>query len=179
MGAPAENNTENNSVSFSAAFPRPLLDTAKLNLGESISVHSRFKITNNSTSALRFSTYRSIQPVLLDANGDILAFEFGNNVSRLPREADYPFLAPGGSLIVPIEATLTREGERLLWRTLDGTVGSWTLTSQIAPFRFRLSYRQISSEMQVAQKTLIVLKGFWVGEGVTQSVDTGLEGVGQ
>jgi hypothetical protein len=154
-------------VAFSGVFPSPPFDSHALKTDAGATVHLGLSISNHTTGPLRFSEYESIFPELLDRGGKAVPFEFGANIARLARATDYHLLAPGQSLVVPIDATLTLRAKKLEWRGANGSIGQWGVTNSEAPYRLRLKYHQGAATAGPFGDESSVLKGLWVGEAVT------------
>jgi hypothetical protein len=131
--------SQNSEVALTGVFPAPLVDGGALKTGTSAPIHASLKISNVSGSALRFGTYRSVLPELVNASGTVVPFDYGANRYRVPRESDYPLLLPGQSLVISLDATVTLQDGELDWQGSDGLLGFWKITRSAAPYRFRLS----------------------------------------
>jgi hypothetical protein len=132
-------------------------------------------IINDSPDAIRFSRFRSLLPELLDAGGAVVPFDYGANGSRPVTASDYPLLAPGDSLVIPLPATLTFSNDQLNWKGEDGILGFWKVSSVRAPYRLRLHYRQKEAAVGPIGAGSETLRALWTGETVTQSISLPLQ----
>ncbi len=160
---------EESSVTFTGLFPSPLADAARL--GSGAAVHLALRIANRSASTWRFSSYRTVVPELLAPDGAPIAFDLVYNVSRLPQESDFFLLQPGESRVIPIEASLTWKGGRLMFRSADGGAGLWIVGDTPAVFRFRLRYVKLQDRDSEAPGRSGSTAAFWIGEAHTQAVE--------
>jgi hypothetical protein len=170
LGANLAARSEGNGVHFAAEFPSPLLTAGPLAGGPDTPIHFGLRITNRTGNTLRFSSYRSILPELLDRTGAVIPFEFGANRSPMPRASDYPVLLPEHSLIISLDASIELGDGQIAWKGNQGLLGNWNVSRAASPYRFRLRYSQLESMVGPLQDQPGTLSGFWIGEGTTEAV---------
>ncbi len=162
--------SESSEVAFAAEFPAPLLAGGALTAAAETSIHVALRISNRSGRALRFSTYRSVLPELLDAAGAVVPFDYGANRSPGPSASNYPLLPPGQSLVVALDGTMQLHKGEIDWRGSQGILGYWKVTPTAGPYRFRLHYLEVQATAGPFDDQTEVLSGVWTGEAVTDAV---------
>lgn len=170
IGASMAARPDTQGIEFAGEFPSPLLDVDALTTSGGANVRTALKITNNSSVALRLSTYRAVLPELVDARGEVVPFDYGTNRSRPPSPSDYPLLAAGQSLVIRTEANLTLRGGELAWKGSDSILGFWKVSPASGPYYFRLRYSQQQPTAGPFADGSKSLGEIWTGEGVTDAV---------
>jgi hypothetical protein len=166
-GSPAQADAKD--VTFTAEYGRPLLEPATLVEKLPSRLNASLKIVNDSHDALRFSRFRSLLPELLDVGGTVVPFDYGANGSRQVTAADYPLLAPGQSIVIPLVGTLILTNGHLNWKGDDSILGFWKVSLAHAPYRLRLHYRQEEATVGPISASSETLRGLWTGDIVTES----------
>jgi hypothetical protein len=162
--------SDESGVTFTGEFSSPPTDPPTLVEGVPVAFHAQLKITNDGGHPLRFARYRSVVPQVLDAAGAVMPSEFGANVSRIPQVTDYPLLAPGQTLVISVDGTMTLRGTQIAWRGGDGTLGFWKISRASPSYEVRLIYRQTEKIAGPIGANAETLDNLWTGEGVTSAV---------
>lgn len=158
-------------VTFSMVFPTPLVDIQALRSNSGAEVHLALKISNHTAVPLRFSQYDSIFPELLSLSGDVVPWQFGSNISHLPRTADDRVVAPGRTLVIPLDVTLSLRKGKLEWRAGNGTMGDWFVANSEQPYRLRLRYHQTAAVTDPSRHSQGGSDQLWVGDVSTNATE--------
>ena len=159
---------EQDGASFKTLVPEKILLIPERGLGNSTSVRFGIRITNISQQPLRFCSYWSFQPRLINDNDRHLQFGGGANASRIIREFDCPLTQPNESLEFFLNGKIYWKDDEI---HMDGSVesgGIWYFQDSIKPgkYEFYFGYSNDHEEGRVFDadaREMKILNSFWVG----------------
>ena len=160
---------EQDGASFETLVPERILLIPEKGLRNSTAIRLGIRITNTSQQPLRFCSYWSFQPRLIDDNGRHLQFGGGANVSRPINESDCPLTQPNESLEFFLDGKIYWKDDKIY---MDGPVesgGVWCFQEGIRPGRYKLYFRYSTDhkERRIFDPDaggVKMLDSFWVGQ---------------
>ncbi|WP_322656586.1 hypothetical protein [Dendronalium sp. ChiSLP03b] len=133
------------------------------------------RISNNTQKSMRFCSYDTIFPNLIEQNGKHLQLEGGRNVSRLIRESDCPFVHPGESVTFFLDGTLAWKNNKLQLEGPDRFGGLWRF-EDLKPgiYGFRFTYHSSQETVQISYPEQKILTDIWTGQVETPITEISL-----
>ncbi|MDZ8262815.1 hypothetical protein [Nostoc sp. ChiQUE01b] len=139
------------------------------------SVQIGIRITNNTSTPLRFSFYFTLFPELVNTYGQI-PLEGGWISLSSPLESDYPFAMPGESLtFFPNIEIFWIWGNQFGISILSGNGGKWIFhTVKPGNYQFRFIYKNQNEKATLyssVSRDMNLIEEIWMGEVLTPFVE--------
>ena len=158
---------EQDGASFETLVPEKILLIPEKGLGNSTATRFGIRITNISQQPLRFCSYHTFRPRLIDDNGERLRTGGGANASRIINESDCPSTQPNESLEFFLDGKIYWKDDEIYMNGSRESGGVWYIQDSIKPGRYELYsiYSHDKKEGRVFDSNtgkMYVLDSFWV-----------------
>ena len=159
---------EQDGASFETLVSERVLLIPEKGLGNSTAIRFGIRITNKSQQPLRFCSYRSFQPRLIDDNGRHLRSGGGANASRLIRESDCPLTQPNESLEFFLDGKVYWKDNEIYIDGSQSCGGIWYFQDSIKPGKYKFYFRYSNDHEEgrvfdADAREMNILNSFWVG----------------
>lgn len=171
LAEPAEDNkkvVEVDGIRFETLVPQPIISVSLTQPDFEISVQIGMKITNNTLTPVRLTSFESLIPFLVGADGLISSQSYGSSHGWvLPKESDFQLVTPGKSLALFPKINLVRQVDGLLKLTVfGGGRSSWKFNDlKIGRYQVGLTYRSLTD------KPDLLFEDLWMGMVITPFVE--------
>jgi RNA polymerase sigma factor (sigma-70 family) len=167
-----ERTAEKDGVRFELLVPNTTWSIPANKVGAEGPVALGLRITNTTKKAFRFSAYDTLFPEVRGPDGKVFDYGVRKRRTALRRAADCPLVEPGASVILMLDASLSRmPDDRVLLRGQRPS-NPWVLLNDVKPGRYkvRVSY-QNDDEQFKTDDDMTVLKDVWTGDVPTPFVE--------
>jgi hypothetical protein len=154
--------------------PEPVLNIPENRAGATIPVRIGLKITNNTSTPIRFSRYNRVLIQLLRGDGQVI--RGGQSFGGIPPiyESDFPLARPGDSVTLFLDGKLFWDNNYLRLRFPD-KYASWDFFCVLKPGTYQVRFTYYGEQTQgeyydseTGKRSSV--QGFWRGEVVTPFV---------
>jgi hypothetical protein len=166
---------EHNGVSFETLVPERVWLIPELDAETRVKFGIR--MTNKTQKPLRFSSYRTFFPGLIEPSGKNLRAENGANVSRPMLECDCPLVEPGESVTFFGDGELTwRNNNKLHFKGRRECGAVWHFLNDIKPGRYSLYFRYNNPQEKrrmydLERKKTRISESMWTGQVETPLIE--------
>lgn len=157
---PNNDRVEVDGMCFETLIAEPNLSVPITESDVMIPVQIGMKITNNTSTPFRFSSFDTLIPQLIGENGLMPGLESGGSLGWVtPQESDFLLAKPGESVTLWPKAYLTRQANNLLTLIVPGRGRSCWKFNDLAfgTYQIQLTYRALT------EKSGIYFQDLWMG----------------
>ena len=155
-----KNAVEVDGIRFETLVPQPTISVSLTQPDFNISVQIGMQITNNASTPLRFTSFDSLIPFLIGADGLIPSQSYGGSHGWvLPKESDFRLVMPGSNVAFFPKVHLVRQADKLLKLIVpSGGRGSWKFNDlKLGKYQVGLTYRSLTD------KPDLLFEDLWMG----------------
>lgn len=147
-------------IRFETVIPERRLSTPLIQPNVKIPVQIGIQITNNTSTPFRFSSFDTLIPELIGADGLIPRQNFGGSTGwKTPRESDFQLAMPGESVTLFPKAHLVWQADGLLNLIVPGGGRAcWKFNDlKLGTYQMQLTYRSPT------EKPDLLFEDLWMG----------------
>ena len=136
------------------------------------SVQIGIRITNNTSTPLRFTRYNTLYPEIVRPDGQVLQSGKNGESPFKVRASDCPLVQSGESVTFFVNGSLSWKDNQLQLNVFDGFGYSWQfhpLAPGMNQVRFR--YQSDSAAISIHDPKRMLLEGIWTGQVITPLVE--------
>ncbi|MFB2918240.1 MULTISPECIES: hypothetical protein [Aerosakkonema] len=164
-------------VSFETLVPQLVLTVPNSQQETKINVEFGIRITNNTPTPFRFSSYRKLTPELVGSDERPIQLTFLRRRRLAPKESDFPLATPGESVtFFPNARLVWNRSEQLKLSIANGCGGYWSFqVTNPGIYKIRFIYKNENMEQTIHDKeekltNRKLIQGLWTGEVFTPFV---------
>jgi RNA polymerase sigma factor (sigma-70 family) len=172
-----ERTAEKDGVRFELLVPDTAWTIPENKAGAESPVALGLRITNTTKKSYRFSAYETLFPEVRGPDGKEFQYEARKLRTALKKAADCPLVEPGASVILMLDATLSRMPDDHVRLRGRRPSNPWVFLDDVKPGRYkvRVSYQNDDEQFKTdVDKT--VLKDVWTGDVPTPFVEVTVTG---
>lgn len=167
-----QNVVEVEGVQFETLVPQPIFSIPSSQPTFKVPVQIGIKITNNTLTTLRFTTFDSLIPFLIGADGFIESQSYsGIHGFIFPTESDFRLLDPGHNLVLfPKIELVKQENDLVQLEIFGGGKTSWWFSNlRLGKYQIGFTYRALTEKPDFLPDLLF--QNLWMGMVYTPFID--------
>ncbi len=160
---------EQSGVCFETLVPEHIWPIPENQLGTETSVRFGIRITNQTRTPLRFCSYWTLFPILIEPNGKHLLFWQASDASRSIGESDCPLVESKENVTFFLNGHLAWNNSKLYLKGYVQSGGVWGFRDDIKPgkYSFYFKYSNLNQERRIyhqEMKKMKILDNIWTGQ---------------